>query len=783
MSEVTINLTPSPEILEVIAEVDLQIHHCLSELIDNCLDELKQIALTDHGFEPRVDITLPVGKVTRESSIHVSDNGRGMDLAQLEAALRAGSSGKQMLGTLGMFGMGFNIATARLGSLTEVFTGRAGDPEWIVASIDIRRMIEESSYEVPIRREPKGAQESGTIVRITRLKDDIVTKLSSGRSKRDITNRLGRIYTYMLRDPKGGHSGAALMGGENIRLYVNNSPVDPLLPCIWDPERSVVYKGSTVAAATRIDHALADAFACMSCGRWFAARHEACATCGSSDIQARERRIWGWIGVQRFTDGSDFGFSFFRQGRCLVDQDKELFNWQTADGLWELEYPVEIGGGRIVGEIHLDFAKPQVRKTDFDRQSRDWHDMREIVRGLGPLRPNIAKARGYEENRSILGRYFNAFRRNDPGVKSLMPGNGRSATYDLAREWGKQFRDGDPDYLTDERWFEAAEDHDRIKAGVASAEAPAENHASETQDWLVGEGLGDLGTGSPANETAASASSSSRPAIVPRAETDDERFARYRESATLLPETNREIRIDSVKTVLRVYATTGVALVADGRKRQFVVRLPDGEVEIYVDEDGPLIRDFGWTTIDTALMCAAPHLREIYRYDGSADELVRDLLAQFPDRRVDASAVRSRADGMLEAIRDRLAVAVAKDPQGYWEALGPEAKQAAENYAVGVANDIDWPACVTSGDFARYIGATAVSDLISRRPDFVFDGKLFRSSFDSLGGDARSDQVARLSGLVADLRRMVAGPATVRTLELQRYLLSADLLEGEIVDQ
>lgn len=778
----TINLTPSPDILEVIAEVDLQIHHCLAELVDNCLDELQQALAADSAFVPRVDVTLPSStKVTRDSSIYVGDNGWGMNVEQLESALRAGSSGKQKLGSLGMFGMGFNIATARLGQLTEVRTGQAEDDEWLIASIDIRKMIDEGSYNVPIRREPKAKSEHGTLVRVTRLKDDIVTKLSSSRAAKDTKTRLGRIYTYLLRDPDGGHSGAALMGGENMNLYVNNTVVAPHLPCIWDPSRTVAYKGANTQAATPIDLPLADAFACLDCGKWYPVAHDLCTACGSGDIQVRERRIWGWVGVQRYNDGSDFGFSFFRQGRCLIDQDKELFNWQTPDGAWETEYPVEIGGGRLVGEIHLDFAKPQVRKTDFDRQSRDWYDMRERIRGLGPLRPNIAKARGYAENTSILGRYFNAFRRNDPGVKSLMPGNGKSATHELAREWTKYFRDGDPDYLTDEKWFEAAAGHDALKA---AREAPSADGPPTGDDWLQREGLGDLAD-PVGRDLQTPYDSPLDPTVALRPETNDERFARYLERAVLLPETDREIRIEGVKTVLRVYVTNGVELrsTGEGARRQFVVRSVAGELEVYVDENCDLISAFGWNPMDMALMSAAPALIELYQSGLTVDELVAELLRQFPDRRVSAAAVRDRAESILERLRDRLAFIALKSPHEFWDALGSEARRTAENTAVAMASDIDWDACVTDGEFARYISVGGVIDLVVERPDLVLDGALFRATFVALGSNTQVDQLARLTGLLGDLRRMVAGPQSPRTLELQRFLLSADLLETELITE
>ena len=776
----SINLTPSPEILEVIAEVDLQVYHCLAELIDNGLDELKSSRTADESLEPRIDITVPTsGKVNRDSSIRVGDNGRGMSVDQLEQALRAGSSGKQMHGTLGMFGMGFNIATARLGSLTEVRTGRISDDEWVIATIDLRQMIERDSYVVPLRFEPKDPSDHGTSVTVTRLKDDTVQKLSSGRAIRDIKTRLGRIYTYMLRDPQSGYSGAELMGGEGLSLYVNDTAVSPYVPCIWDPNRTVSYKGSEVRAATEIDIPLKDAYACMDCGKWHSFAHDACSSCGGTEIEVRERRIWGWIGVQRYADNNDFGFSFFRHGRCLVDTDHALFEWEAPDGHREKEYPVELGKGRIVGEIHLDHAKPQVRKTDFDRQSQDWLLMVQSVRGDGPLRPKIAKSLGFPENNSTLGRYFNAFRRNDPGVGSLMPGNGAKAIHEQAKEWASYFRNGDPDYLTDEKWFEAAERHDQIKAG-RSTEQPETDADDDSDDWFQREGLGDLGDGQDTDNHEGEQVTDGDE--TPRApETTEERFARYRESGVLLPESSKQVRVGAAKTTLRVYATRDVDLVDEGRKRQYAIRAVAGEIEIYVDETAPLVADFGWTLMDAALVCAAPDLRDLYQYDGTVDELVRDILEQYPDRRIDGASVRERAETILESMQERLVDVVTSDPSAYWEALSPESRRAAENAAVEVASDIDWATCVGNGEFARYVDSHAVIDLLTERPDLALDGHLFRSTYATLGDNTRADQVARITALVADLRRMLSGAQRHKTIELQRFLLSADLLEAEIV--
>lgn len=781
----TLNLTPSPRILEMIAEVDLQLHQCLCELIDNALDELLEASRMDETLEPRIDITLPTAsRANKVGKVIVSDNGRGMSPTELQHALSAGTSGKQRFGSLGLFGMGFNIATARLGTLAEVRTGRREDDQWVTATIDLREMQRQSSYEVPLRYEQKDPDEHGTLVSVTNLRDDIVTKLKSTRSIREVSNNLGRIYTYVLRDPRGPHSGADLMGGLNQRLYVNNRQVSPLVPCIWDPARSVTYRGADVPAAAPIRFPLTNAYACMNCGRWYTSRYDQCVDCDSTDIEERERRIVGWLGIQRFADKSDFGLTFFRHGRAITTRDKSLFNWEGPDGDIELDYPIELGMGRIVGEIHLDHAPVNVRKTNFDTSSAEWRFMVEKVRGEQPLRPQIAMRRFGRENDSPMSRFFNAYRENKAGLRYLMPGNGSTAIHDAAKKWASKFRAGDPEYQTDEKWYEAAADHDRIKNGPPPEPSPT----SDEDDWLDREGLGHLGsgTGSGTPDTPAPSDDSEpdlvpEPAPVAQPETEVQRFARYIEHATLLPDTDREIRLGTVQPILRIYVTSGVELIRDGHKQPAVVRIVAGEIEIYVDSNADLIARYGWSPMNVALVCAAPQLKDVYSVDGSIDGLVTSILEQFPDRRVDSTAVRSRAEVLLESLRERLADLTKRDASAFWSVLSGESKRAAESYAIGVAPDVDWKAAVETGEFVRYLGADGVLDLVTNGPELVLDGGLFRATYAALGEETQADQVARVSSLLTDLKRMVVGPPLQNTLELSRLLLTADLLDAEIV--
>ncbi|MEU7620581.1 ATP-binding protein [Micromonospora rifamycinica] len=766
----SLNLTPSPRILEMIAEVDLQLHQCLGELIDNSLDELIEASTRDQSLEPRIDITLPTaGSAGKSSVITVGDNGRGMSPERLQLALSAGTSGKQRFGSLGLFGMGFNIATARLGAVTEVRTGCQGDDQWVIATIDLRAMQRESTYQVPLRYEDKSREEHGTLVTVTKLREDMVTRLKSTRAIKETMSLLGRVYTYMLRDPQAGHSGAELMGGANQRLYVNGRPVAPHLPCVWDPSRSVPYKGSDVHAGIRIKIPLTNAYACMNCGRWYSVAHEECVDCESADIEERERRIWGWLGIQRYADKSDFGLTFLRHGRAITYQDKSLFNWETPDGDFELEYPVELGMGRIVGEIHLDHAPVNVRKNNFDTSSPEWRFMVEKIRGPEPLRPQIAMRLVGRENASPLSRFFNAYRENKPGLRYLVPGNGTTSIHETAKGWASKFRANDPEYLTDEKWYAAIETHERIKNGPAPGPPPA---TADDDDWLDDEGLGHLGgeRNEPADEPEP---------ITP--ETEEERFARWRSAATLLPDTDRKVRIGNAQPVLRVYVTSGVELSMDGQRQPSAIRIVAGEIEIYVDAEATLIRQYGWSPLNLALVCCAPRLKNVYSVDGSFDNLVTSILEQFPDRRVDAAAVRARGEALLENMRERLAYLAPKSPHAYWSALSAESRRAAEAIAVSIAPDVDWSGAIENGEFARYLNAEGVYDLVTNSPALVLDAALFRTTYAPLSEDTQADQISRIAALLADLRRMVAGSPIHKTLELFRLLLTADLLDDEIV--
>ena len=143
-----LDITPTPRILRTLGEIPFQIWQCIAELIDNSIDAfLSSAANASDQPDRKIRINWDSNNVgAANRTIEVIDNAGGMSLEQLQNAVRAGYSSNNPMDNLGLFGVGFNIATARLGDSTTIMTTRAGDAEWIGVTIDFEKLIENKPY-------------------------------------------------------------------------------------------------------------------------------------------------------------------------------------------------------------------------------------------------------------------------------------------------------------------------------------------------------------------------------------------------------------------------------------------------------------------------------------------------------------------------------------------------------------------------------------------------------------------------------------------------------------
>lgn len=460
------DLTPDPRVLQMLGEINLPQWRCLAEFIDNSIDGFVHATRSGTSTEtPEINVALPSAD-NENARVTIKDNGPGMSFDSLENAVRAGWSGNDPLSNLGLFGMGFNIATARLGLVTEVWTSRSGDPEEVGVRIDLEELRTTRSFKVPRQTRPKFDHKAhGTTITISRLKPDQRAYLARGNNVKTMRKHLARAYSSLLL----GQSEAG-----RFRLMVQGARLTPRRHCVWGEDRTVAFPDGTVARAVElIDFKLAPRRYCTHCMRTLAAAEETCPTGGPScNVIETERRIHGWIGLQRYLHNTEFGFDFVRNGRKIEIANKDLFEWSDGDTA-DVEYPTDDqrGRGRFVGEIHIDHCRVSYTKDRFERDDPAWDEMVRVVRGEGPLRPIVAKQRGYTGNHSPLYKLYQAFRRSSPqGKNGLWSRVLVVKDNDRAQQMADLFEENDPDYLTDERWWQLVLEQDKEVLGEQSAE-------------------------------------------------------------------------------------------------------------------------------------------------------------------------------------------------------------------------------------------------------------------------------------------------------------------------
>lgn len=758
-----LDITPSPRLLQVLGDIPLQPWQCIAELVDNSLDELLKTPnrSSDNPLTVEIDI--------EESSngavyLVVRDNGGGMSVDELERSLRAGHSAKNRYGSLGLFGMGFNIATARLGNVTTVTTTQAGSDEALHVTIDFADIQKRESFSVPLTTSFVDREDSGTIVKVL-LKREMAEQLRRPTMKKTLISQLGDVYSYLLRTSVPGLSKTDTASPIAAILKFNGERVTAKLPCVWSDSRYVTSYGQQVSAIQYIDTKLTAATACLDCGHWDRKNGpEICNECGSQNLELRERRIWGWLGIQRFLDSSSFGIDFIRYGRKILKQDKSIFVFQDPDTLrTDAEYPIEMPAnqGRIVGEVHLDHVPVTYQKNDFDRQSYDWQKAVEVVRGTGPLKPKSSK----ETNDSPLATLFSAFRRNDPGLRYLVPGDGTRALHGKAREWAALFDKGVVRMLDDSEWYEAAARHQRLKENP-NGDGDNSGIPSDESTGAIADLLGRL------DEKEVE---SKRPAMPQMDQMESaRRLGRRRADLSGTFKLGQDLGtwdIDIIATRETLSDESGNDAPAMPGKVQ------GNSIEIFVAAEHRIFLEFGRDLRDVALLHAASMIKDLKNASASVAVVYSELVQEIDDLRTTEASIRERIDRSVERLKGLIHPIVAEDPDVFWSVLTTENKQIVESRSAARFPLSSFKEVVDDGRFVLCADIAGLVRLIAERPSDFFDGAVFKPSIAHRAGHARTFIVERVLSAMQSLASFQQDDFSRQKHDIQIAQLMLDLLD------
>lgn len=745
------DLTPDPRVLQMLGEINLAQWRCLAELIDNSIDGFMSAQRLDNVIaNPEVVITVPRTD-TAAARVSVRDNGPGMSSETLEHAVRAGWSGNSPIGSLGLFGMGFNIATARLGLVTEVWTSRAGDPHEVGVRIDLDELKAQRNFRVARQTRPKADHTAhGTEIVISKLKPEQRAWLARGQNTTAMRKHLAKAYSALL-SPESGDA--------VFRLELNGTRIQARRHCTWSAERHVETSNGTVHAVERFNVALPARRYCAACMQALSDGETACPTGSSScRVVTMDRRVRGWVGIQRYLHDTDFGLDIIRNGRKIELGIKDLFEWREGDSS-EIEYPTDDQRkrGRFVGEIHLDHCRVSYTKDRFERDDPAWDEMVRLVRGDGPLQPLKAKTLGYGANNSPLFRLFQAFRRTSPqGKNGLWSRILVVKDNERAHEMAGLFENNEPDYLGDDRWWQLVEEQDATVLGAPSPVSPGGAPAPAPGD--IPQGFLDddssdrsvVPTPPPAPGMPISPSPPAPPPVPDR-------------------KPIFELTRKYIHPTYRVeYDVQGFAVDRRdpdlGTGHPWALPLVDVATRTYAfltDTTHDLYRSTTMTPLD-ALLIELSHRTMDFLRQTAPDVTFASILADFrreycADSRLDAGEIIVEATNTLAQIAASLQGKLA-DSEGtaLHDALSAPAREAIGRRMVarGVAAPRD---AITSGAFLTYADPQTIREFFVTHPELFLDGKYWDDLYVTLdygspdvSEEARRVVRARYDGYFAD---------------------------------
>jgi hypothetical protein len=771
------DLQPDPRILPMLGEINLLQWRCLAELIDNSIDGFLQAKREgEHIDNPEVRISTPI-QDTESAKITVRDNGPGMMPETLERAVRAGWSGNNPIDSLGMFGMGFNIATARLGTATTVWTTRKHDREWHGLRIDFEELRNQGHFRTPHLTRPKiDPYEQGTEVTIDRLKPEQRQWFTRASNRSRVGRELSATYSAILRPNSTPIS---------FSLYLNGPRLLGKNHCIWNPRRVVeTGRHGPVSALQVVDTRLDDRLYCLNCWQWIPAQQEECPGCGKNGkVTTRQRHVHGWLGIQRYLHSSDFGIDFIRNGRKLEIANKELFSWRGNDNE-EPEYPIDDprNRGRIVGEIHLDHCRVTYTKDRFDRNDPAWEEMVRIVRGDGPLRPDTARELGYGTNYSPLSLLFQAFRRSSPKPKVagcwakilVVRDNER------AEQMAKKFYAGEPEYQDDFRWWELVEEEDRKLLVTSSGPTRADDPV------LEGFGAEEGGEEAPPNSYTTPASPTPK-----REEVHPNRSP----IASLTTEYRHDITDLRWNVIAWSVEPSDPQLPSSTTPWKLIATIA-GDFHFYVNESHEVFRSATMTPLDALLSelawAAMDFLRDRAPQGVSFASVLSELRQKYASiTHLDPISLASEARLALSSIARNLPSNIEAGDGGVFFSELPPSDQDAVLQRMAVRDVSNPQEAISSGRFLEYAPRKTILTFFSRHPEFFFDGKYWEAAYTELDfgreaatDEARSRLVRYYENLLSDAiwlsEQEPADLALAGRARVLRAALALDLLEPAV---
>jgi hypothetical protein len=782
-----IDITPDPQVLYVLTYTSMRPIDSLCELIDNAIDSFGIASDPDRSL---ILIDLPSRRdISEEKAIlRVRDNGPGLSIDEVESSLKAGFSSKYRFGKLGLFGVGFNIASGKLGMITKFTTAKEHDDYAIETIIDLQKLRKQGHYKIIPKQIPKPTYlDHGTVIEITAPWKEgnqnfgFMSKLLA-QGRPTILRTLGRKYATILRK-------------KTIRLQLGDDTVEPFEHCVWNSSRYVVrQKHGKIYARYDVDSVIHKQRRCGECGNIVPDDSSECiqTDCKSSTIQSVEERIRGWVGIQRFLDSSHFGIDLIRNGRVIRTLEKQaVFEFADENGETIVDYPIDDRTGRIIGEIHLDHVPVDPAKQDFERTSPEWQRAMAHLRGQSSLQPSQP---GASENESLIYKLYQGYRKvRTPGRHDLYMGKwlagSDKATLLSPSEvqvLRKKFEEREPGFFGDDEWWSLVEQADEepvkglkkcpeagcgIESPEEAQECPACGYLFESKKCINKEcsefipkgaascshcGANQIPTvekpwkclvckseNSESNEVC-TICGNQRGTLDPVSENSllstSDKIERLSKSLVTIKLANGEL---SESIDLDVYSSSSqIEVISETGSK---IRVPlirfvsSGLLNVFIDFTHSLFSNLKTTPEHAVSYEVAQYIFSLNqglasRYSGvhSLANIAQEIMNKYWGEELSTSeqTINARIDELMISIRERLASSAKDDGDDIYSNLS---EKDIEALVVEIVNSRRDPAelkeMISNGEFVNFLSSKAISTILRQYPHLFFDERVWKDGY------------------------------------------------------
>lgn len=831
------DLTPDPNVLIALTQTPLRQLDALCELVDNAIDSFS--AAKRQGIKidsPFVSISIPKTAEIKNGlgCVTITDNGPGLTFETAEMALRAGYSSNNQYDNLGLFGMGFNISTGKIGSITTLITARANSNKALKVVVDLNELNRNKTYQVtPVEIDkpfehgtcieirgwwPEGNSNSGFIKTLARY------------SSTKIAEELGRRYASLLRDKK-------------VQIFVNGISCVAFEFCAWGANRHVKRKKyGEIPARYDLDTVIFSQRKCFKCGTMLESFQSECPACGCKEIRTVEERIRGWVGIQRYDSPTDYGIDLIRNGRAIrVGEKAAFFEFTDEFNKTVRDYPIDSPYGRIVGEIHLDHVPVDFLKRDFQRSTPEWQRAMAYIRGESSLQPT---QKGADKNQSPLFKLYQGYRKvRTAGTTDMYMGYWDSASNsphrisrEVEEEFIQRFNNREPGYFDDAKWWEKVEEADHAPApqiltcpkcgmqimqvdevcdfcghilkGKKCVHCGAEIPASAKLCALCGKSQ-DAEILRPwkcdiCGKTNVASSAVCSGCSQPKGTKNTLSIDFLKENANkddMLSIENCSIQFpdgsSSSLVKVNVYSTNRPIQPNIYRSAipVYVNKSDIGAIDVFVDRNHKAFTNYQVVPEQLIATEIADRIKVLSGagHDIEGIESISTIAWQIIGKYWSASLeensdnTKSRIGALLKMIKERLAMTIGHEAEEYFDELSDDQAKVMATNIINAGEDIsNINSMKLSGNFLRYVGNDYIAKLFELNPNLFFDGKVWDEKYQDINAPAEIIAISQLQtrtkyklcleDILTFLRLNTAEPLFVR-----KTMCSVEFLEKKVI--